>query len=135
MWVTVGEERRNFFVVLLDPWQCARLPQLVISLKLLEEEILVSWCLIAKIAKLSGSQKFPAIRYQMHYPICMACMGAAVIFDVRSVYSLNPGELPGRFSYKRPGYKATALSCVGVVPSSLASVLCGTMFGQWFSWW
>ena len=26
--------------------------------------------------------------------------------DLLSVYSLNPGELPGRFSYKRSGYKA-----------------------------
>ena len=29
------------------------------------------------------------------------------LFDVISVYSLNPGKLPGRFSYKQPGYKAT----------------------------
>ena len=29
------------------------------------------------------------------------------LFDVISVYSLNPGKLPGRFSYKRPGYEAT----------------------------
>ena len=28
------------------------------------------------------------------------------LLDVISVYSLNPGKLPGRFSYKRPGYEA-----------------------------
>ena len=28
------------------------------------------------------------------------------LFDVTSVYSLNLGELPGRFSYERPGYEA-----------------------------
>ena len=28
------------------------------------------------------------------------------LLDVISVYSLNPGKLPGRFSYERPGYKA-----------------------------
>ena len=37
------------------------------------------------------------------YPIFMACTGAAVI----SVYILNPGKLPGRFSYKWPGYEAS----------------------------
>ena len=26
--------------------------------------------------------------------------------DVISIYSLNPGKLPGRFSYEQPGYKA-----------------------------
>ena len=29
------------------------------------------------------------------------------LFDVISVYSLNSDELPGRFSYERPGYEAT----------------------------
>ena len=29
------------------------------------------------------------------------------LFDVISIYSLNPGKLPGRFSYKRPGYEAS----------------------------
>ena len=29
------------------------------------------------------------------------------LLDVISVYSLYPGKLPGRFSYKRPGYEAT----------------------------
>ena len=29
------------------------------------------------------------------------------LFDVISVYRLNPGKLPGRFSYKRPGYEAS----------------------------
>ena len=28
------------------------------------------------------------------------------LLDVISVYSLNPGKLPGRFSYERPGYEA-----------------------------
>ena len=28
------------------------------------------------------------------------------LFDVISVYSLNLGKLPGRSSYKRPGYEA-----------------------------
>ena len=42
----------------------------------------------------------------MHYPLFMACTGGAVIFLTSSVYSLNPGKLPGRFSYKRPGYEA-----------------------------
>ena len=28
------------------------------------------------------------------------------LFDAISVYSLNPGKLPGRFSYKWPGYEA-----------------------------
>ena len=43
------------------------------------------------------------------------------LLDVISVYSLYPGKLPGRFSYKRPGYeagdsptyKALYLSCLG----------------------
>ena len=34
-------------------------------------------------------------------------MGVAQFGDVASVYSLNPGKLPGHFSYKRPGYEAT----------------------------
>ena len=34
------------------------------------------------------------------------------LFDVISVYSLNPGKLPGRFSYKRPGYEATQLQAI-----------------------
>ena len=29
------------------------------------------------------------------------------LLDVISVYSLNPGKLPGHFSYKRPGYEAS----------------------------
>ena len=29
------------------------------------------------------------------------------LFDVISIYSLNPCKLPGRFSYERPGYEAT----------------------------
>ena len=29
------------------------------------------------------------------------------LLDVISVYSLNPGKLPGRFSYERPGYEVT----------------------------
>ena len=32
------------------------------------------------------------------------------LLDVISVYSLNPGKLPGRFSYERPGYEAKALA-------------------------
>ena len=32
------------------------------------------------------------------------------LLDVTSVYSLNPGMLPGRFSYKRPGYEARPVS-------------------------
>ena len=28
------------------------------------------------------------------------------LFDVISVYSLNPRKLPGHFSYERPGYEA-----------------------------
>ena len=28
------------------------------------------------------------------------------LLDIISVYSLNQGKLPGRFSYKRPGYEA-----------------------------
>ena len=31
------------------------------------------------------------------------------LLDVTSLYSLNPGMLPGRFSYKRPGYEANLL--------------------------
>ena len=34
--------------------------------KVLEEEIFVSWCLIAKIVKISVSWKFPAIQYVFH---------------------------------------------------------------------
>ena len=32
------------------------------------------------------------------------------LFDVISVYSLNPRKLPGRFSYERPGYEARIYS-------------------------
>ena len=32
------------------------------------------------------------------------------LLDVISVYSLNPGKLPGRFSYERPGYEAKSVS-------------------------
>ena len=35
--------------------------------------------------------------------------GAAVIS--LTSYSLNPGKLPGSFSYKRPGYEATCTGC------------------------
>ena len=28
------------------------------------------------------------------------------LLDIISEYSLNPGKLPGRFSYERPGYEA-----------------------------
>ena len=35
------------------------------------------------------------------------CGCSCNLFDVVSVYSLNPGKLPGRFSYKRPGYEAS----------------------------
>ena len=35
-------------------------------MKFLEEEIFASWCLIAKIVKISASQKFPAIQYIFH---------------------------------------------------------------------
>ena len=31
------------------------------------------------------------------------------LLDVISVYSLYPDKLPGRFSYKRPGYEATIM--------------------------
>ena len=48
-----------------------------------------------------------SIKNHMHYPIFMACTGAAAcnLLDI-SVYSLNPGKLPGRFSYERTGFKA-----------------------------
>ena len=56
----------------LEHTACARRhgPQLV-SKKFLEEEIFAeqifaSWHLIAKIAKISASRKFPAIRYIMY---------------------------------------------------------------------
>ena len=53
-------------------------------------------------------QSMATIKYHMHYPISMACMSAAVIiFEVISIYSLNPGKLPGHFSYERPGYEAS----------------------------
>ena len=52
-----------------------------------------------------------SIKYHMHYPIFMVIRGCSCnLFDVISVYSLNPGKLPGRFSYKRPGYEANRLS-------------------------
>ena len=54
----------KFSVVLLDTWlddNVLGLPQLVISLKLLEEEIFVNWCLIVKIAKVSALQKSSAM--------------------------------------------------------------------------
>ena len=41
--------------------QCARLPQLVINKRFLEE-IFTSWCLIMKIEKISALRKFPATR-------------------------------------------------------------------------
>ena len=54
----------KFSVVLLDAWlddNVLGFPQLVISLKLLEEEIFVNWCLIVKIAKVSALQKSSAM--------------------------------------------------------------------------
>ena len=51
----------------------------------------------------------------MHYPIFMACTCSCNLFDVISIYSLNMGKLPGRFSYKRSGYEASqvrTLNCV-----------------------
>ena len=37
------------------------------------------------------------------------------LFDVISIYSLNPGKLPGRFYYKRPGYEAiTSLTLISL---------------------
>ena len=50
-------------------------------------------------------------------------MGVAQFGDVASVYSLNPGKLPGHFSYKRPGYEAS---------SNLAP--CRKMRGHWRLW-
>ena len=32
------------------------------------------------------------------------------LFDIISVYSLNPSKLPGHFSYDWPGYEAKSLS-------------------------
>ena len=36
--------------------------------------------------------------------------------DVISVYSLNPGKLPGRFSYERPGYEAKTVQTYRLFP-------------------
>ena len=35
------------------------------------------------------------------------CGCSCNLFYVISVYSLNPDKLPGRFSYKRPGYETS----------------------------
>ena len=43
------------------------------------------------------------------YVIFMAYGCSCNLFDVISLYSLNPHRLPGLFSYKRPGYKAIVL--------------------------
>jgi len=37
------------------------------------------------------------------------------LLDVISVYSLYPGKLPGRFSYKQPGYEANYALVLGVI--------------------
>ena len=66
---------------------CARRPQLV-SKKFLEKEIFASWRLIAKIAKISASRKFRAIRY------VMVCNNILANF----YYKIAPSACNGRSS-------------------------------------
>ena len=47
------------------------------------------------------------IQYPMHYPIYGLYRWSCNLLNIISVYSLNLGKLPGRFSYKWPGYEAT----------------------------
>ena len=53
------------------------------------------------------------------------------LLDVISVYSLNPGKLPGRFSYERPGYEASIffddVILTSLLPPELNSPLCTLM--------
>ena len=38
------------------------------------------------------------------------------LLDVTSIYSLNPGKLPGHFSYEQPGYEAVGIgACSGLI--------------------
>ena len=49
------------------------------------------------------------------------------LFDVISIYSLNLGKLPGRFSYERPGYEANVhheTSSVLLDQAQLEMLLC-----------
>ena len=39
------------------------------------------------------------------------------LLDVISVYSLNPGKLPGRFSYEWPGYEAKLTPAINLLVS------------------
>ena len=45
------------------------------------------------------------IKYHMRYPWLVRC--SCNLLDVISIYNLNMGKLPGRFSYKWSGYDAT----------------------------
>ena len=54
------------------------------------------------LANYEQSRGFDQISHALSWLVEVSCN----IFDVISVYSLNSRELPGRFSYERPGYEA-----------------------------
>ena len=71
------------------------------------------------------------IKYHMHYPIFMACTGGAVISLTSYPYtaSLNPGKLPGRFSYERPGYEARyTLMRFRLIKNGVVTLMTFTLF-------
>ena len=61
------------------------------------------------------------IKHHMHYPIFMACTGAA---------SLNTGKLPGHFSYKWPGYEASVNYDYATVRNTAVVQFCGKKYAK-----
>ena len=63
------------------------------------------------LAHYEQSRGFDQISHAL-FNIHGLCECSCNLFDVISVYSLNPGKLPGRFSYKWPGYEASTVGPV-----------------------